>query len=102
MSRKCAFSCFRASTMDLCIVSTRQHLTVCCLNDSSVRRDKGVLFSLDWISYYHVERKLIQTMRVLSVLPPRDGCVGGSLDPVLGMCLFCSFLVGLFCRGLTQ
>ncbi len=35
-------------------------------------------------------------------LPPRDGCVGGSLDPVLGMCLFCSFLVGLFCRGLTQ
>ncbi len=35
-------------------------------------------------------------------LPPRDGCVGESLDPVLGMCLFCSFLVGLFCRGLTQ
>ncbi len=34
-------------------------------------------------------------MRVLSVLPPRDGCVGESLDPVLGMCLFCSFLVGL-------
>ncbi len=24
-------------------------------------------------------------------LPPRDGCVGGSLYPVLGMCLFCSF-----------
>ncbi len=41
-------------------------------------------------------------MRVLSVLAPRDGCVGGSLDPVLGMCLFCSFLVGLFCRGLTH
>ncbi len=56
VSRKFAFSCFRASTMDLCIVSTRQHLTVCCLNDSSVHRDKGVLFSLDWISYYHVER----------------------------------------------
>ncbi len=34
--------------------------------------------------------------------PPRDGCVGGYLDPVLGMCLFCSFLVGLFHRGLTQ
>ncbi len=26
----------------------------------------------------------------------------GTLDPVLGMCLFCSFLVGLFYRGLTQ
>ncbi len=48
---------------------------------------------LDSISYYHVEKKLIQTMRVLSVLPPHDGCVGESLDPVLGMCLFCSFLV---------
>ncbi len=56
VSCKFAFSCFRASTLDLCIVSTRQHLTVCSLNDSSVRRDKGVLFSLDWISYYHVER----------------------------------------------
>ncbi len=56
VSCKFAFSCFRASTMDLCIVSTKQLLTVCCLNDSSVRRDKGVLFSLDWISYYHVER----------------------------------------------
>ncbi len=37
-------------------------------------------------------------MRVLSVVPPRDGCVGESLDSVLGMCLFCSFLVSLFHR----
>ncbi len=41
-------------------------------------------------------------MRVLSVVPPCDGCVGESLDTVLGMCLFCSFLVGLFRRDLTQ
>ncbi len=27
VSRKFAFSCFQASTMDLCIVSTMQHLT---------------------------------------------------------------------------
>ncbi len=39
-------------------------------------------------------------MRVLSVVPPRDGCVGESLDPVLGMCLFCSFLVSLLVEAL--
>ncbi len=37
-------------------------------------------------------------MRVLSVLPPRDGCVGGSLDPVLGMC----FILQLFGGSVLQ
>ncbi len=36
-------------------------------------------------------------MRVLSVLPPRDGCVGGSLDPVLGV-----FILQLFGGSVLQ
>ncbi len=36
-------------------------------------------------------------MRMLSVLAPRDGCVGGSLDPVLGV-----FILQLFGGSVLQ
>ncbi len=50
-------------------------LNLCCLNDSSVRRDKGVLFSLIGLAIIMLRGTNPDNEGVVS-FTTRDGCVG--------------------------